>query len=179
MSSSNHPAMHRKLLPFLAITLALAAPALRALSLNDRVLIDVTVDARGDRKKIKGTSVATITQEVMLHITVRGKPKSPETRTGTWTIYGRDLSIKTITAISSGKFTVDLSKGPQVFTSEIVNTTSTAAHSVATGTGTNAKAKKVDADGTKYVGYSVVVQAGDTVVGEAANPTDIRKSAEK
>lgn len=157
-----------------------ATPSLRAQDGSDRVRIEVRVAADQDRKDIKGSSADTVTQNKTLEITISGKPKSPETRTGKWTVYGRDAKGHDLTAVGSGEFKLDIpATGQQKIVSQKVATTYTPEHAVSSGTGTRTKAKKVDATGTKYVGYSVVVKDGEKVVGEAAEPMGIAKEAAK
>ena len=157
-----------------------ATPSLRAQDAGDRVRIEVRVAADQDRKDIKGSSADTVTQNKTLQIVISGKPKSPETRTGKWTVYGRSLSGHDLTVIGSGDFKIDLAaSGQQKVEGQKVSATYTPEHSVGSGTGTRTKAKKVEATGTKYVGYSVVVKDGDKVVGEAAEPMGIVKEAAK
>lgn len=76
-----------------------ATPPLRAQDGSDRVHIDVRVAADQDRKDIKGSSADTVTQNKTLEITITGKPKNPETRTGKWTVYGRSVSGHDLTAV--------------------------------------------------------------------------------
>ena len=157
-----------------------ATPPLRAQDGSDRVHIDVRVAADQDRKDIKGSSADTVTQNKTLEITITGKPKNPETRTGKWTVYGRSVSGHDLTAVGSGEFKLELpATGQQKIVSQKVSATYTPEHAVSSGTGTRTKAKKVDATGTKYVGYSVVVKDGEKVVGEAAEPMGIAKEAAK
>lgn len=157
-----------------------ATPPLRAQDAGERVRIEVHVAADQDRKDIKGSSADTVTQNKTLEIAITGKPKSPETRTGKWTVYGRSISGHDLTALGSGEFKIDLpATGQQKIVAQKVATTYTPEHAVSSGTGTRTKAKKVEATGTKYVGYSVVVKDGEKVVGEAAEPMGIAKEAAK
>ena len=158
-----------------------AAPRAGAQSTNDRVRIEVRVQSDSDRKDLKGTTADTVTQNKILNITISGKAKSPETRTGKWTAYGRTMKGKDITVLDSGEFKIDLASGPQRIESKRITTTSTPEHSVVSGSGRSSRSrvKKVEGEGTKYIGYSVVVKDGATVVGETADPTGILKEAEK
>lgn len=159
--------------------LLFAPPSLRAQDASDRVRIDVKVESDNDRKDIKGSSADTVTQNKTLQIAISGKPKNPETR-GKWTVYGRDAKGHDLTVIGSGDFKIDLpATGQQKLASQKVATTYTPEHAVSSGTGTRSKAKKVEATGTKYAGYSIVVKEGDKVVGETAEPMGIAKEAAK
>jgi hypothetical protein len=180
-----------KLLPFrihaFAALLALAPSVVLAQSSNDRVRIEVRPESDQDRKDIKGSSADTVTQNKSLQIAISGKPKSPETRKGKWTIYGRDLKKHGITVLESGEFNLDLpASGQQKIESKKVSTTYTPEHSVvskSSGRGGSSartpKAKKVEAEGTKYAGYSIVIKDGDKVVGETADPMGIVNEASK
>ena len=154
--------MNPQHLIFLTAALTLATPFARAAVVtgNDLVRIEVRVQSDQDRKDLAKTTTDTVTQHKTLLITLSGKAKSPETRTGKWTAYGRSLKGNDITVLQSGEFKVSLADGVQHI-------------------GTRTKGKKVDATGTKYVGYSVVVKDGEKVVGEAAEPMGIAKEAAK
>ncbi len=162
-----------------AAALTLIVPAIHAQSMNELVRIEVRVESTQDRKDIKGTHADTVTQHKTLQIEISGKPKIPETRTGQWTIYGRNLVGKSITTIDSGDFKIDLASDPQKIGPKQVSTTSTPEHFVVSGKGARSKAKKVEAEGTKYIGYSVIVKDGDKIVGGISDPMGIVKEASK
>ncbi len=174
-------------LPLLATACALTAltlsPHAAAQGASDRVRIEVRVVSEQDRKDLKGTSADTITQHKSLQISLSGKPKVPETRTGKWTIYGHAAKGHDVTVLESGEFKIELPQtGPQKLESKKVSTTFTPEHSVVSGSGGRGrapKAKKVEGEGTKYAGYSVIIKDGATVVGEAAEPMGIVKEAGK
>lgn len=167
----------------LVALVALNPPTLRAQAANDRVRIEVRVQSQQDRKDIKGSSADTVTQKKSLFIAISGKPKSPETRTGKWTVYGRDLKDRDVTVLESGEFKIELpATGQQKIESKVVSTTSTPEHSIASkssGRGRSPKAKKVEASGTKYIGYGVVVKEGDQIVGEMFDPMGLKQQAAK
>lgn len=167
--------------------LAFASLPLRAqvLSGNDYVRIEARVETDQDRKDLAKTTADTVTQHKTLHIALSGKAKSPETRRGKWTTYGRNLKNHDITALASGEFKVDLSNGSQKIESKKVSTTYTPEHaeiSTSRSRGSSSSrsiAKKIPAEGTKYAGYSIVVKDGDKVVGESADPMGIAKETNK
>ncbi|MEA3211397.1 MAG: hypothetical protein QOE70_4454 [Chthoniobacter sp.] len=161
---------------------------LGAQSPNDLVRVEVRVDSESDHKDIKGATADTVTQNKTLQIAISGKPRSSETRTGKWTVYGRDLKGHEVTVLGSGEFKLDLpASGQQKTASTKITTTSTAAHTVATAAassnkakgGNVPKAKKVEAAGVKYAGYGVVVKDGDKIVGEAFDPVGLKQEVNK
>jgi hypothetical protein len=175
-------------LPILAcVALAamhLGTPRAHAQAANDRVRIEGRVTSDQDRKDIKGTSADTITQHKTLEISISGKPKSPETRTGKWMIYGHSAEGHDVTVIDSGDFKIELpANGPQKITSKKVSTTYTPEHSVVSGGGGGRgrapKAKKVEGEGIKYAGYGVVIKDGDKIVGEYYDPPGVKAEAAK
>jgi hypothetical protein len=173
-------------LPFqihaLAAALALTPFAAFAQSTNNMVRIEVRVQSDSDRKDIKGTSADTVTQSKILNIAISGKAKSPETRTGKWTAYGRGMKGNDITVLESGEFKIDLASGAQKIESKKVTTTSTPEHSVVSGSssrGRSPKAKKVAGEGTKFIGFGVVVKDGDKTVGEYFDPAGLKAEAAK
>ena len=146
---------------------------------NQAVRIEVRVQADQDRKDLAKTMTDTVTQHKTLIIGLSGKAKSPETRTGKWTVYARDLKGKDITALESGEFKVDFSGGAQTVESKRVNTTYTPEHSTVTTTRGRGKAKKVAAQGAKYVGFGVVVTDGGKTVGESFDPAGLKADLAK
>jgi len=102
----------------------------QTIPLNDRVRIEVRVQSRQDRKDIAQSTADTVTQHETLNIALSGKAKSPETRMGTWTVYGRSFKGNDIVVIESGEFKVDFSGGVQKIESKQVSTTYTPMHSV-------------------------------------------------
>lgn len=152
---------------------------------NDAVRVEVRVLTESDHKDIKNATADTITQGKTLQIAISGKAKEPETRSGKWTIYGRDLKDNGLVVLQSGDFKVELVRGAQSVSSAKITTTYTPKHTIATqsrGTargGRVAPPKKVEATGTKYAGYSVVISDGDKVAGAAFDPSGIQKEASK
>ena len=134
---------------------------------------------------IAKSTAATITQHKTLTIALSGKAKSPETRTGKWTAYGRGLKGNDITVLESGEFKVDLAGGAQKVESKKVSTTYTPEHATVSTTrgrsgGTSrTTAKKVPAEGTKFIGYGVVVKDGGKIVGEFFDPSGLKTEAAK
>ncbi len=186
-----NPALPR-LLPALLCWAGLLPHAGAQVAPSDLVRLEVRVASDSDRKDIKGSTADTVTQHKTLQITVSGKPKSPETRTGKWTVYGRGLKDKEITVLGTDDFKIDLGQGVQKVETKQVSTTSTPEHGVVSrggggaaggggGGGGNkpARVKKVAAEGTKYLGYGVVVKNGDIVVGEAFEPMGLKQEAAK
>lgn len=171
----------------LATTLGLApfAAFAQLVTGNELVRIEVRVASEQDRKDIKSSSADTVTQHKTLNITLTGKPKSPETRTGKWTAFGHSAKGHDYTVLESGEFKIDLSaQGRQTVESKKVTTTHTPEHSVVSrgrsggggGRGrTTTKAKKVEATGTKFAGYGVVVKDGSKIVGQIFDPAGLEK----
>ena len=174
-------------LPLIAAAAALMplAAAAQIVSGNDYVRIDVRVQSDQDRKDIAKTSADTVTQHKTLNITVSGKAKSPETRAGKWTAYGRSLKGNDITALESGEFKVDLANGSQKIESKKVTTTYTPEHaevSTSRSRGSSSSrttARKIPADGKKFIGFSIVVKDGDKTVGEYFDPAGLQAEAAK
>lgn len=167
--------------------LALASHPMRAqgVSGTDYVRIEVRVESDQDRKDLAKTTTDTVTQHKTLNIALSGKARSPETRTGKWTAYGRSLKGNDITALESGEFKVDLASGQQKIESKKISTTYTPEHAVVStsrgrsGGTSRTKAKKVAAEGTKFIGYVVIVKDGGRVVGEYSDPAGLRAEAAK
>jgi hypothetical protein len=160
----------------LVATIAALVPftASAQVSPNDYVRIEGRVQTEQDRKDLKGTTVDEVTQGKTLFITISGKPKTPETRTGTWTLYGRDLKGHDIEVLEHGDFKVDLSAGPQKVESKKASTTYTPEHA---GGGKKGNGKKVEAEGKRFAGYVVTVKDGDKVVGQLSDPPGLQGTA--
>jgi hypothetical protein len=166
-----------------------AGASAQIVSGNDAVRIEVRVQSGQDRKDIAKSTADTVTQHKTLNIALSGKAKSPENRTGKWTAYGRSIKGNDITALESGEFKVDLASGAQRIESKKVSTTYTPEHSVVStsrsrGSGGNrgtsrTTAKKVAAEGTKFIGFGVVVKDGDRIVGEYFDPAGLKTELAK
>ena len=191
---SGHPFPTARLSPWLRILAAATVlmpfiASAQIVSGNDAVRIEVRVQSDQDRKDIAKSTADTTTQHKTLTITLSGKAKSPETRTGKWTAYGRGLKGNDITVLESGEFKVDLAGGAQKVESKKVSTTYTPEHATVStsrtrssgGSGgtTRTTAKKVPAEGTKFIGYGVVVKDGERVVGEFFDPSGLKTEAAK
>lgn len=176
---------NRLILLTAALALTTAAPFAKAQTSNDMVRIEVRVQSEQDRKDIKGSSADTVTQKKSLFIALSGKPKSPETRKGKWTVYGRDMKGgRDIAVLESGEFNIDLpASGQQKVESKVVSLTYTPEHSVVSRSGSGSRsrttAKKAPGEGNKYAGYGVVIKDGDKVVGEMFDPMGLKQEAAK
>lgn len=161
-----------------AAALVLAAQ-LHAQSRNDMIKAEVQTKLVVDRE-MKGGRVSETKQLVTLQIALSGRPKNPETRTGVWTIYARDVEDRIVTALETGKFTVALSgTGQQKLESTEAAAESTPARVEVTGGGNNPQSKKIPATGVKYIGYSVVIKDGDKVVGELYSAASLKAETAK
>ena len=164
----------------LALTLSVKAQMIPA---NDRIRVEVQVVSENDHKDLGKTNVDRVTQNKTLTIKLSGKPKSPETRVIKWTAYGRNLKSDNIQKLESGEFKLELAdnRGQTVDTRRFTSTY-TPEHSVISnkhnrGSGKSTPtAKRVEASGTKFAGYSVQVLDGGKIVGEKAEPENIGKS---
>ena len=149
---------------------------------NELVRVEVRVASDQDRKDLKSTSADTITQHKTLTITLSGKPKSPETRTGKWTAYGHSAKGHDYTVLESGEFSA---QGRQTIESKKVTTTYTPEHATVTRSNNSrsrtstTRAKKVEATGTRFAGYGVVIKDGGKVVGEIFDPTGLKVEVAK
>jgi hypothetical protein len=153
------------------------APYAPAQAPASRMGLQVQIQTQQDRKEIKGSSADTVTQKKVLQITINGAPRSPETRTGKWTVYGRNLKTREITVIESGKFEVQLeANGQQKMETQTVETTSTPDHFVVSS-GRKGKAKKMEASGTKYYGFSVILKDGAAAVASIFDPANLGDKA--
>lgn len=177
----------RRALVALALALPFTANA-QMVSSNERVRVAVSINSANKTKDIKGASVDTVTQNKTLNIVLSGKPKSPENRVIKWAAYGRDLKGRTLSTIESGSIPVALVNGAQKAESKGISTTYTPEHSVASKSsgrsggssrGRAPTAKKVAAEGIKFVGYSVQVLDGGRVVGESSDPVGIKQEVAK
>ena len=171
---------NRLILSAAALLLALPAARAQIVTGNEAVRVEVRMQSEQDRKDLPKTTADTVTQHKALLIALSGKPKSPETRTGKWTAYGRDLKSKDVTVLDSGEFKVDLANGQQTVESKRVNTTYTPEHATVSSSrgggsrGGTSKAKKVAAAGSMFIGYEVVVKDGEKVVGEYFDPPGLK-----
>jgi hypothetical protein len=139
---------------------------------------------QSENKRSKATpkdNFETTKEDRTLEIEISGKPKSPETRTGKWFIYGRDGKDRSLTIVESGDFKLELpASGPQKIESTKASMSFTPEHNPpAGGKGAKGPAKKIEATGTKYIGYGVVVNEGTTVVGEVYEPLGVKAEAAK
>ena len=147
---------------------------------NDAVRIEVRAQTGQERKDIKSTTADTVTQHQTLTITLSGKAKSPETRTGKWTAYGRSLKGNDLTTLDSGDFKVDLANGAQRIESKKVTATYTPEHASVSssrsrsGGSSRSGVKKTPAEGTKFIGSGVVVKDGDKIVGQLFGPSGLK-----
>lgn len=163
----------------IALTLSVEAQMVPA---NDRVRVEVQIVSETDHKDLGKTNTDRVTQNKTLTIKLSGKPKIPETRVIKWTAYGRNLKSDNIQKIESGEFKLELAaNGGQTVDTKRFASTYTPEHSVVSidrnrnsGRSTP-KAKRVEATGTKFSGYSVQVLDGGKVVGEKAEPENIGK----
>ena len=156
---------------------------------NDRVRVEVRAETDTDRKDLKGTTSDTITQNKSLVIRITGKAASPEKRVVKWTVFGVNVGTNRVTTLDSGQFPLSLdARGEQTMESKRVSTTYTPDHSVVSrnkskgrnNRGSNrstVKTTRVDAKGTKYLGYAVKVMDGTSVVGEISVPPGIAARA--
>lgn len=167
----------RSIVALLAVALPFAGWA-QMVAANDRVRVEVRVETRSEHKDLKNTSVDTVTQRKVLDIMLNGRTREVESRLIRWTIYGRNLRTNNTTPIESGEIKLALDgAGRQRVESKRVSTTFTPEHSVVSnsrGRGrTYPKAKRVEATGSKYIGYRVQVFDGGRVVGDASDPVGI------
>jgi hypothetical protein len=170
----------RLILSLLAPLLTLEAAA-QSVATSDVVRVEVRVQSDQDRKDLAKTTADQITQHKTLVIGLSGKAKTPETRTGKWTAYGRALKSHDVKVLDSGEFKIDFANGPQTVESRRISTTYTPEHATVSNEhkqgrqrqGERSSVKKVAAQGAKYVGYSVQVLDGGKVVGEASDPRGI------
>jgi hypothetical protein len=169
----------------LALTLQLAASAQMA-NPNDRVRVVVSIKSASKVKDIKGSSADTVSQNKELSIQLSGSARIKETRVIKWAAYGRDQKSRTLSTIGFGEIPLALSSnGQQSVESKSIATTYTPEHSEVSKSGgrsssrSRSRAKKVAAEGIRYVGYSVQVLDGGRVVGEASDPVGIKQEVAK
>ena len=132
------------------------------------------VKERSDSEK---AAKYTYRQNIVLEITLSGKPHNPEARVVKWTAYGKDRKTGVVTALKSGDARVDLASGmTQKILTEEVSTTSSADHTVSSssrggrGNGRRLRYTKVEGSGSRYIGYGVQVFDGENVVAERFDP---------
>lgn len=132
------------------------------------------VKERSDSEK---AAKYTYRQNIVLEITISGKPRNPEARIVKWTAYGKDRKTGVVTVLKSGDARVDLASGmTQKVLTEEVSTTSSQDHSVAStanggrGRGRRVRYTKVEGSGVRYVGYGVQVFDGEKIVAEKFDP---------
>lgn len=166
---------------FVALALPFTASA-QMVPANDRVRVEVEIVSDNSHKDLGKTSVDQVTQNKSLTIKLTGKTKSPEARVAKWTAYGRNVKNNNIQPLETGEFKLDLSdSGKQSVDTRRFSSTYTPEHSVVSTTRgrssgrSSARAKKVEASGVKFAGYSVQVLDGGKVVGERADPESIGK----
>lgn len=177
----------RPFLAFLSLACPLTLPAAEMVSSNDRVNIDVKIDASSDHKDLPKTNTDTVTQHRTLDIALTGKARSNEARVVKWTVFGKNLKNNNIRVLGSGEIKLAFdAQGSAKVQSKEVTCTYTPEHSVVEnnrGRGLNnrngnnntlPRAKRVEAEGEKYLGYSVQVLDGARVVGEASDPIGIK-----
>lgn len=170
----------------LALLLACGAASGQIVTGNELVRVEVRVASDQDRKDIKSSSADTLTQHKTLTIALSGKPKSPETRTGKWTAYGHSAKGHDYTVLESGEFKIEFSaQGRQEIESKKITTTYTPEHATVTRSKNSrsrtstTRAKKVEATGTKFAGYGVVIKDGGKVVGEIFDPAGLKVEVAK
>ena len=178
----NTIAIYRATLIALALPFTATAQMIPA---NDRVRVEVQIVSQSDHKELAKTTADQVTQHKTLNIVLNGKPKNPETRTIKWATYGRNMKSNNVQQLESGELKLGLTNGRQTTESKRTTTTYTPMHTTVStsrnsGRGRSSgrstpKAKRVEATGTKFAGYSVQVLDGGKVVGEKADPENIGK----
>jgi hypothetical protein len=137
---------------------------------NERVRVEVRLDADKDQKDLKRTTVDKVVQHTTLQISLSGKSKEKEDRIIHWTAYGRDEKDNDVRVVKSGNIPLALNaKGLQSAASEVIATTYVPDHGVVRKPNRKGggRAHEVEGTGTKFVGYRVEILDGKTVVGEA------------
>ncbi len=188
MNHSHSPTL--RLSPWLRVFAAAAAligasANAQMVASNDRVRVVVSIKSANQVKDIKGASADTTTQNKTLAIVITGHPRSSENRVIKWAAYGRDLKSHNLSTLGSGEIKLALVNDRQTVESKTISTTSTPEHYVASKSSgrsssrSKSKPKKVAAEGIRYVGYSVQVLDGRTVVGEASDPIGIKQEVAK
>jgi hypothetical protein len=178
--------MKIKFLAFVLGAAFAAAPACFAQGGNDYVVVNVRVDAKTDQKDIPNSTASTKTQNENVQIQLSGKPKSPETRTVKWYIFGKDVRSNAVKALESGEEALSLSASGQQVIQKKATTTFTPDHTVVERNNNNnnnqnqnnrPNSRRVQGEGVKYVGYVVIVKDGDKVVGKASTGQELEKEA--
>jgi hypothetical protein len=180
-----------KPIPFLALlTLSLgfngAGRADQMVAANDRVQIEVKVDANNDHKDLPKTNAETVIQHKTLDIILTGKARSNEARVIKWTVYGKNLKNNNVKALGTGEIKLSFDEhGAAKVQSKEVTCTYTPEHAVVENANrvknlnrnnnVNRTTKRVEAEGEKYLGYSVKVLDGTRVVGEASDPVGVEE----
>lgn len=166
---------------FLAVSVFLPPRAAFSQAVSDLVRLEVGTKMSSDREDIQGSSADVKTQKVALAISLTGKPKSPESRTIQWVIFGKDLKTNMIKKIESGEQPLALdSSGRQSVETKLVETTSTPDHAIVSKARRGrASVTKVEGSGVKYLGYAVVVKDGTTFVGQVFNPRTLESEIQK
>jgi hypothetical protein len=163
-----------------------AAPACFAQGANDYVRIDVRVEAKTDQKDIPNSTANTKTQHETVMIQLSGKPKSPESRTVKWYIFGKDVRSNAVKALESGEEALALSGSGQQVITKTATTTFTPDHTVVERPNNNnnnnnnnnrGNSRRVEGEGVKYVGYVVIVKDGNNIVGKASTGMELEKEA--
>jgi len=178
-----------KSLLFFASFLALNAAPLFAqlVTGNELIRIEARTISEQDRKDLVNTTADTITQRKSLQITLAGKAKDPENRTGKWIAYGHSSKGHDVSVLETGEFKLDLANPlrRQTVESKVITTTYTPEHSVVTRTSSSrsrrstTRATKVEASGTKFAGFAVIIKDGNKIVGEFYDPSGLKQEAAK
>src|SRR5215207_2912440 len=86
---------------------------------SDRVRVRVTVQAKEERKDLKGTHTTQITVHRVLAIQLTGVAKARESRVARWRVFGKDLVTNKVMRAAAGEFPLALdSSGAQSVTTE-------------------------------------------------------------
>jgi hypothetical protein len=134
--------------------------------------------SQGMGRMPQGFGAETVTKGKTIMITISGKPKTPETRTGTWVAFAREGKGQP-EVIDQGDFKIDLSAGPQKVESNKISITSTkqkgpSGFGSPMGSGYGGRpqmgGRRPEAEGKKFVGYVVTVKDGEKIVGQFADP---------
>lgn len=129
----------------------------------------------------KRTSEHTVAEDIVLRITLRGKPLNSETRTVQWMAFGRDRASGDISVIHSGETKVDLtSVGTQKLESDRISATSTKRHHNSRTSGQGRRRRttytEVEGVGIQYIGYGVRILESGRVVGEMFEPARLESA---
>lgn len=94
-----------------------------------------------------------------------------------WTIYGHTRNDNKEVVIESGELKASLEGGKSItLTTPQVTIKGVREHSVSTGGGRRRRSKNIPASGEEYIGYSVEVLNGTTVVAEAYSKPSLKKT---